>query len=156
MNFFILEQLPVLPPERYSEQDQQYLSVRVGELAYTATDMQSLGSALGLEEPFIWQEDRRAMLRAELDAYYAHLHDLTRDELRYILDPKDVFGHAFPSETFRVLKEREEREIGEYRTRRLVLEAFERLAESPRFRDETSKRKSALTPSEKTLASVGN
>ena len=68
-----------------------------------------------------------------------------RDELRYILDPKDLFGEQFPSETFRVLKENEQKEFGEYRTRRLVLEAFDKLAESPRFRDEMPKRKSVFT-----------
>ena len=72
---------------------------------------------------------RRALLRAELDAYYARLYGLTRDELRYILDPKDVYGPDFPGETFRVLKEKEERAFGEYRTRRLVLEAWDRLEE---------------------------
>jgi hypothetical protein len=51
------------------------------------------------------EEDRRALLRSELDAYYAHLYGLTRDELHYILDPKDVYGPDFPGETFRVLKE---------------------------------------------------
>ena len=59
------------------------------------------------------------------DAYYARLYDLTRDELRYILDPKEVHGEDFPGETFRVLKEKEVRLYGEYRTRRLVLEAWD-------------------------------
>jgi N-6 DNA Methylase len=76
--------------------------------------------------PFKWDDGRRAVLRAELDAYYAKLYGLTRDELRYILDPKDVYGPDFPGETFRVLKEKEERLYGEYRTRRLVLEAWDR------------------------------
>jgi hypothetical protein len=35
-------------------------------------------------------------------------------------------GPDYPSETFRVLKEREVAEVGEYRTRRLVLEAWDR------------------------------
>jgi hypothetical protein len=43
-------------------------------------------------EPFHWDEVRRAHLRAESDAYYARLYGLTRDELRYILDPKEVHG----------------------------------------------------------------
>ena len=77
--------------------------------------------------PFKWIEDRRAILRAELDAYYAKLYGLTEKELRYILDPQDVYGPEFPGETFRVLKEKEIRQYGEYRTRRLVLEAWERL-----------------------------
>jgi hypothetical protein len=62
-----------------------------------------------------------------LDAYYAKLYGLTRDELRYILDPQDVYGLDFPGETFRVLKDKEIRQFGEYRTRRLVLEAWDRL-----------------------------
>lgn len=77
--------------------------------------------------PFCWDDDRRALLRAELDAYYAHLYGLTHEELRYILDPADVYGEDFPGETFRVLKEKEIRQYGEYRTRRLVLAAWERL-----------------------------
>jgi hypothetical protein len=77
--------------------------------------------------PFKWDEDRRAVLKAELDAIYAKLYGLTTDELRYILDPQDVYGPDFPGETFRVLKEKEIRNYGEFRTKRLVLEAWERL-----------------------------
>lgn len=51
-----------------------------------------------------------------------------RDELRYILDPGDVMDEDYPSETFRVLKNKEIREFGEYRTQRLVLEAWDRLS----------------------------
>lgn len=79
--------------------------------------------------PFKWDEDRRAVLKAELDAIYAKLYGLTTDELRYILEPQDVYGPDFPGETFRVLKEKEMRLYGEYRTRRLVLEAWEKLGE---------------------------
>lgn len=77
--------------------------------------------------PFRWDEERRAHLRAELDAYYARLYGLTRDELRYVLDPQEVYGSDFPGETFRVLKEKEMKMYGEYRTRRLVLEVWDRL-----------------------------
>jgi hypothetical protein len=81
------------------------------------------------DEPFFWCEVRRAQLRAELDAYYARLYGLTRDELRYTLrvDPKEVHGEDFPGETFRVLKEKEIKQFGEYRTSRLVLEAWDAL-----------------------------
>ncbi|MCX7750888.1 MAG: hypothetical protein N2320_05060, partial [Candidatus Bipolaricaulota bacterium] len=107
--------------------------------------------------PFTWDEARRAVLRAELDAYYARLYGLTRKQLRYILDPADltekeladildpweevedpldeegyrarVAASHFPGETFRVLKEKELRELGEYRTRRLVLQAWRKLEE---------------------------
>jgi len=76
---------------------------------------------------FPWNPDRRA-LRAELDAHYARLYGLDRDALRYVLDPTDVKGADYPSETFRVLRERERRKFGAYRTGRLVLEAWDRLA----------------------------
>jgi hypothetical protein len=77
--------------------------------------------------PFRWDEDRRAHLRGELDAWYARAYGLTRDELRYILDPADVKGPDYPSETFRVLKTNEIRPFGEYRTARLVLQAWDRM-----------------------------
>ena len=64
---------------------------------------------------------------AELDAWYARAYGLTRDELRYILDPADVMGPDYPSQTFRVLRDNEERKFGEYRTRRLVLDAWDRM-----------------------------
>jgi hypothetical protein len=78
--------------------------------------------------PFVWDEQGRAELRAELDAFFARKYGLTRDELRYILDPADARGTDYPSETFRVLKTKEMARYGEYRTQRLVLEAFDRLA----------------------------
>jgi len=48
----------------------------------------------------------------KLAAYYARLCGHVRDELRYILDPKEVHGADFPGETFRVLKEKEVRLYG--------------------------------------------
>jgi hypothetical protein len=110
---------------------------RVLELVYTADDMQPLADTLRAatsllaasvpRAPYRWDEARRALLRAELDAWFARAYGLTRDELCYILDPADVYGQDFPGETFRVLKEKEQAKFGEYRTRRLVLEAWERL-----------------------------
>lgn len=127
-NFFIPKQLPTLPPEVYTETDLAYISARILELTYTAYDLKPWAEDLGFEgEPFDFDLDRRAQLRAELDAYYAKLYGLTRDELRYILDPTDIMGDDYPSETFRVLKNKELKEFGEYRTRRLVLEAWDKL-----------------------------
>ena len=58
---------------------------------------------------------------------YAKLYGLNEQELRYILAPADVYGEDYPSESFRVLKEKEIVEFGEYHTRRLMLEAWERM-----------------------------
>ncbi len=105
--------------------------------------------------PFKWDEDRRAHLRAKLDAYYAKLYGLTRKQLRYILDPADLTekelsdildpeeeiddplneeaylrrsqSSTFPGETFRVLKQKELKTYGFYRTRHLILQSWEEL-----------------------------
>lgn len=137
LNYFIYKQLPVLPPDRYTTADLAFIVPRVLELTYTAHDLQAWGEELAAYDPrpaaqkgqpFAWNPERRAQLRAQLDAYFARLYGLTRDELRYILDPADVMGADYPTETFRVLKNNEMREFGEYRTRRLVLDAWDRLA----------------------------
>jgi very-short-patch-repair endonuclease len=128
LSFFIVRQLPVFAPDLYSKNDVEFIADRVLELVYTAWDVQAFAQDMGYHgDPFIWNEERRSILRAELDAYFAKLYGLTRDELRYVLDPEDVYGENFPGETFRVLKEKEIEQFGEYRTRRLVLEAWDRL-----------------------------
>ena len=66
----------------------------------------------GPPAPFTWDEERRAHLRAELDAIYAHLYGLTREELEYVLD------------TFPIVRRKDAAKWGEYRTKRMVLEAY--------------------------------
>lgn len=128
MTYFFVKQFPVLPPAAYAADDIEFIVPRVLELSYTSESMRPLARDLGFDcQPFQWNRQRRDKLRAELDAYYARLYGLTRDELRYILDPSDVYGTDYPSETFRVLKQRELRECGEYRTARLVLDAWDAL-----------------------------
>ncbi len=142
-SFYFMKQLPVLPPDRYTPSDLAYIVPRVLELTHTAHDMQAwaddLLAALPSADPrppeqhgtplppFPWNPERRAQLRAELDAHYARLYGLTRDELRYILDPAAVMGDDYPTETFRGLKKNEIRDYGEYRTQRLVLAAWDKL-----------------------------
>lgn len=68
-----------------------------------------------------------------LDAFHTRTHGLTGNEVRYMLDPADVKGPEYPSETFRVLKEKEIRHHGEYRTGRLVLAAWDRMEANGEF-----------------------
>jgi hypothetical protein len=132
MSYYFIEQLPILPPAAYSEHDIVFVVQHVLELTYTSHSMAPFARDLGYSgAPFIWDEDRRALLRAELDAWYARAYGLTRDELRYILDPADVMGSDYPSETFRVLKNNEKARYGEYRTARLVLAAWDALEARP-------------------------
>ena len=81
---------------------------------------------LGKKECFVYNIENRQTYQAELDAIFAHLYGLTTEELRYILDPEDICGPGCINETFRVLKDNEIRQYGEYRTKRLVLEAWKR------------------------------
>jgi hypothetical protein len=145
LTYFYVKQFPVLPPETYTEADLAFIVPRVLELTYTAWDMKPWAQDLGYDgEPFTFggsghpalpphkaipgqNTERRATLRAELDAWYARAYGLTRDELRYVLDPTGVEGPDYPSETFRVLQKNDLKNYGEYRTQRLVLEAWDKL-----------------------------
>jgi hypothetical protein len=57
----------------------------------------------------------RAQLRAEIDAYVAHLYGLSRDDFAYILD------------TFPVLKKKEEKAFGEFMSKRKCIEEYDRI-----------------------------
>ena len=129
--YYYIKQLPVPSPDQFGSDDIAFLTPRVLELTYTSRCMRAWAEDLGYRSaPFAFDPDRRAYLRAELDAFLARKYNLTRDELRYVLDPAETLGPDYPSETFRVLKINEERRFGEYRTRRLVLEAFDLLSGS--------------------------
>ncbi|MCP4700040.1 MAG: N-6 DNA methylase [Gammaproteobacteria bacterium] len=126
LTYFYLKQLPILPPDHYTEADLNFIVPRVLELTYTARDLKPWAEDLGCDgEPFRFDPERRAVLRAELDACYARLYGLSREELCYILDPASVMGEDCPSETFRVLKNNEIKQFGEYRSQRLVLESYD-------------------------------
>lgn len=99
------------------------------ELTYTSHAMRPWAEDLGCSgPPFAFDAARRADVRAELDAFFALKYGLSRDELRYVLDPADTHGADYPSETFRGLKRNEEAALGEFRTGRLVLDAYDRLS----------------------------
>lgn len=116
MNFFYVQQFPTIMPDSYDEKTLKYITDAVIELLYTSNDMKALAEEYGyIEKPFSWNEDRRALLMAKLDAIYASLYNLSKENLKYIL------------EQFPVLKKNEHNKYGEYRTKRLVLEAYDQL-----------------------------
>ena len=75
----------------------QWLSTFARDLGYDGT-------------PSLGTKTRRPVLRAELDAWYARAYGLTRDELRYILDPVDVMGEDYPIGDFSRAKEQRDEE----------------------------------------------
>lgn len=134
-----VKQFPVLTPDQIPSATQWQIVKRVAELCYFNHDMDGWASELwdemseeqraelpqlGAQQPWIYNPERRAILQAELDAIFAHLYGLDTEDLRYILDPEDICGNGCINETFRVLKDNEIRQYGEYRTKRLVLEAW--------------------------------
>ncbi len=70
--------------------------------------------------PFRWDPSRRFLLRCELDAAFFHLYGLSRDDTAYVMD------------TFHVVKDNDEKAHGEYRTRRVILEIYDAMAEAAR------------------------
>ena len=156
MAYFIIKQLPVFSSSFYTSEDIKFITDRVVELTYTGSDMHEFAKDAGYEgPPFCWDDARRAHLRGQIDAYYAHLYGLTRDELHYILDPHAAMGADFPGETFRGLKANEQAEFGEYRTEQIVLAAFDELARSERFGSDVAERESAIEVPSRTSALLG-
>ena len=82
LNFFLAKQLAVLPPQTLDKPAPwqpdlslaEWLTPRILELTYTAEDLRPFAEDMGYNgEPFVWDEERRFQLRAELDAAFFHL-----------------------------------------------------------------------------------
>ncbi|WP_030730423.1 Eco57I restriction-modification methylase domain-containing protein [Streptomyces sp. NRRL F-2890] len=115
MNFFIWQQLPVLAPLTL-EPHLSFITSRILELTYTAYDMSPFARDLGdTGSPFSWDDDRRAVIRAELDSLFFHLYGINRENVAYILD------------TFPIIKRKDEEKHGTYRTKELILAEYDRM-----------------------------
>jgi hypothetical protein len=82
------KQLPVPAPDAL-EPHLGFIVPRVLELVYTSPDMSPFSRDLDDdgEEPFAWDPDRRASLRAELDAFFFRVYGIDRrDDAEYIID----------------------------------------------------------------------
>lgn len=126
-SFFILEQLPFPGPEIFKQNCTWCLAItyhewivsRVLELTYTAWDLEPFAKDCGYEgPPFCWDEGRRFLLRCELDAAYFHLYGIVRDDVDYIME-------AFP-----IVKRKDEQNYDEYRTKRVILEIYDAMADA--------------------------
>lgn len=129
MNFFILKQLAVLPPEIYEqlpvwggkekETIREWLLPRALELTYTAWDLQPFAQDCGYDgSPFRWDEERRFKIRCELDAAYFHLYGIAREDVDYIM------------ETFPIVKRKDEEKYGSYRTKELILTIYDAMQQA--------------------------
>ncbi|MFG1956939.1 Eco57I restriction-modification methylase domain-containing protein [Nonomuraea sp. NPDC049028] len=113
LKYFIVKQLPVLPPSAYQRECpwgrgdrlDNWVRVRVLELAYTSYDMEAFArDHFDDGPPYRWDEERRFWLRAELDAAYFHLYGVARDDVDYIMDTFRAFKNTKPDEFARTKK----------------------------------------------------
>ncbi len=156
LSYFILKQLPVLPPNSYSNAARwdsmstvaQWLLPRVLELTYTAWDLKAFACDVGFNDPpFRWDPARRFTLRCELDAAFFHLYlpcdanggwrflDSESPAIRQSLlaaspSPRDAVSHIM--DTFPIARKNDEKAHGEYRTKRVILEIYDAMAEAIR------------------------
>ncbi|MEO9213810.1 MAG: hypothetical protein ABI242_11770 [Caulobacteraceae bacterium] len=116
LNFYIVEQLPVVPPDAFARRfgaktAEQIVRDDVLHLTYVADDMAGFARDQGYAgPPFAWDEEDRLRRRARLDAVFFHLYGLDREAAEYVLG-------SFPI----VRREEEQRFQGRYRSRDLTL-----------------------------------
>ncbi|MFH8249481.1 hypothetical protein ACH3VR_03815 [Microbacterium sp. B2969] len=122
-SYMYLRQLPVPPPrvfDRSTPWDAQdalrdWLESRAEELVATSWDLPATRG--DTPNPFVWSESRRAVVLAEIDAALFHVYGVERGDVDYIMD------------TFPIVKRKDEAQYGEYRTKRLILENYDRMQE---------------------------
>jgi hypothetical protein len=123
VNFFVMEQLPVLPADRYKLSVpwvhagvlDDWIEKRALELIYTAWDIEAFARDAGdCGAPFVWDDGRRFKIRAELDAAFFHLYGIEREDVDYIMDSFRAFRNNDP-ERFA-------------RTKVLILEIYDAMA----------------------------
>lgn len=105
LTYTYLEQLPVLTPTVYAlsapwTQDAplaDWIRPRVLELTYTSYEMAPWAKYLGDDgAPFVWDDERRFLMRAELDAAYFHLYGIERADVDLVLDSFRAFRNKQP------------------------------------------------------------
>jgi hypothetical protein len=114
LNFFIVEQFPVLPPDKYNKQLgeiklENFIKERVLKLVYVSNDMNKFANDLEFKgNPFTWDEETRLHLCCQLDAMYFILYDVDIKSVSYIMD------------SFHIVKEKDITKFGRYRTKELI------------------------------------
>jgi len=136
LTYYIIEQLPIIPPSSYTKNILNKIVPCIVELVYTAWDLEPFSRDVlaevgvaqwnawfpanpvgedGTPRPFVWDEERRFDLRCDLDALYFHLYEISREDVDYIM------------ETFPIVRRKDEAAYGSYRTKETVLEKYDEL-----------------------------
>ncbi len=154
LTFFVLKQLPLHRPSALISSFFKHVN-RVIELDYTAKDLSTTFKEIGYNgPPFHWNEERRFQIRCELDAAFFHLYlpaddngdwmparvdkgavvDETEEQLaelkQHFPTPRDAV--AYIMETFPIVKRKDEKAHGHYRTKDTILEIYDAMLEAQR------------------------
>lgn len=159
LSFFIIKQLPALPPEKLFESghfntiNMDFIVPRVLELTYTSYDLRDFAREIGWDgPPFRWNSERRFLLRCELDAAFFHLYlpaeddgdwqrarrshgsarDETPDQLAELKRhfPSPRDAVAYIMNTFPIVRRNDQAHHGEFRTKLAILEIYDAIQES--------------------------
>jgi len=155
MNFFIVNQLPMLPISKFSVTNpwgqlqqslSQWIKARAIELIYTAWDLEAFAKDCGFDgPPFRWDEPRRFLLRCELDAAFFHLYLPSNKDSTWKKEENEndaeltALTKAFPTprhavdyimDTFPIVKRKDEAAHGEYRTKQTILQMYDAMQEA--------------------------
>lgn len=127
LSFFIVKQIPVLHPKvlgmeciwDHKVKFDYWLNERAIELTYTSYELAAFASDFGFyHPPFRFNESRRILLRAELDAAFFHLYGIARDDVDHIM------------ESFWGARQKDEKQYGDYRTKHLILQCYDAMAQA--------------------------
>ncbi len=130
LNWYIVEQLPIIPQEQFTttrfgkKSAAEIIREAVLELTYTAHSIGPFAQDLGYvretgeaKSYFMWDDERRLALRAKMDAVFFLLYGITdREDVRYIYS------------TFPIVEAEENEKYGSYRSLDLCLSWMNALA----------------------------
>ena len=153
--YFTMKQTAVPPPAAYSNADLAFMVPRVLELLYTGEDLRDFARGCGWDgPPFRWDEERRFLLRCELDAAFFRLYlpadasgnwrpvrrsdgcpcDETPEQLadikHHFPTPRDAVACIL--DTFPGVRRENEAKHGEYRTKRVILQIYDEMQQAIR------------------------
>lgn len=151
LNFYLINQFPLLPPAEYLRNTPwqpaldlvEWLKPRILELTYTSEDMRPFAQDMGYNgDPFPWDEERRAQLRAELDAAFFHLYlpsnpdgtwqksgNETDAEYKRLVATFPTPRHAveYIMESFPITKKKDMEKYKDFKTKMMILCEYDKL-----------------------------
>jgi len=156
ITYSLLKQFPVLPPNTWTSTMEcggitflsRALLLLAIELVYTTKDLASLAKDCGDDgPPFLWDDERRFEIRCELDAAFFHLYlpadndghwrpaeAETAKQLETLKTHFPTPRHAvgFILDQFPLVRQKDEKAHGRYRTKERILEIYDAMLAAQR------------------------